>query len=145
MVRNPNNIFTMASNFKVGDLLLAMGNGQLERLEEKKQHLLNVYKLYEDGLKESKFVDLIPIMHEQDKIPLCIDLKTEHRKKLEEFLMMQDIQISKFHRPVHTASYLGNFNPKSFPNKSKILRARIHAPLRLVKDSIIFIELLIRF
>ena len=38
MVREPEQYLCNGFNFKVSDLLLAIGNGQIERLEEKKQH-----------------------------------------------------------------------------------------------------------
>lgn len=116
MQRQPEHYLCNGFNFKVSDLLLAIGKGQLERIEEKKEHLLNVYKLYEDGLKESNYVDLLPVEHEKGIIPLCVDLKCVHRQELGEFLLKRDIEISKFHKPVHMANYLGTFNPKSFPN-----------------------------
>jgi perosamine synthetase len=128
LVRDPEEYLYQGFNFKVSDLLLAIGKGQFERIEEKKEHLLKVYQRYEEGLAGCPHVKLLPIDYASGLIPLCVDLISPSRSELKSYLKVKGIEISNFHIPVHKAKYLGDYNPRSFPNSTRFSKQGFMPP-----------------
>lgn len=108
---------TVGFNFKISDLLLAIANGQLDCLEERKKHLRVVYDRYREGLANNEWIEFLPVDCESGIIPICVDLCSPHRREIVAYLEEKGVQCAPFHIPLHKSEYLGiNQSPQSFPN-----------------------------
>lgn len=91
-------------NFKMSDILAAVGLVQLGKIENKMDHLWNVYKLYYQELSEEKNIEFIPrAAHELPWMTyiLCNN-RTEMITKLEE----EGIVVREIGECIHCAGYL---------------------------------------
>lgn len=116
----------LAANYKISDLLCAIGLAQLERVEEKSAHLRRIYRRYVDGLAASTQVRIIPVDIESGNLPLLVEVRTRYREQLAHYLAAQDVATSKFHPPLHQARYLKAEG--AFPNASRFADEGIVLP-----------------
>jgi perosamine synthetase len=112
---------TAGFNFKVSDLLMAIAIAQLEKVDTKKAHLTKVYERYADGLNGHEFVSLIPVNVESGQVSLLIDVRTHWREDLIAHLQSHEVDVSRFHQPVHRA-YSGETLDTAFPNATAFSR-----------------------
>ena len=93
---NDEKLSLLGANFKLSGLLASLANSQMSKLNIKIKRLKKIYKLYKNNLNNPhiKFLD---ISIDTGEIPLCVDLFSKHRRKLEKYLQSKGILISKFH------------------------------------------------
>jgi perosamine synthetase len=107
-------------NFKLSDLLAAIGVGQWTKVDEKTEHILHVYQRYESGLKNLDYISLIPVDTQAGQLPLLVDVQSPYREEIASFLESQDVEISKFHPALHNATYLASAaDHDDFPNATR--------------------------
>ncbi len=96
-------------NFKLPDVLAAVGLGQLERLDEKIQHMKRIDEMYREGLINVEGIDFLPRKaHELSWMP---DIVCRDRNRVRWVLKENDIISRPLGAPLHTAPYLkGNAN-----------------------------------
>lgn len=97
----------LAGNFKISDLLAAIGIGQVDRVEEKIAHVRNVYDRYVSGLSDINDVGVERIDTDNGAVPLCVDLMSPRREELIAYLDERGVGTSRLHTSMHTAGYLG--------------------------------------
>lgn len=97
-------------NFKLPDVLAAVGLGQLERLNEKKEHMKKIHDMYREQLSQ---VDGITFYDELEGEFLAMtDILCENRDKIRNLLKENGIISRPQGIPLHNATFLravGNY------------------------------------
>ncbi|HLC20110.1 MAG TPA: DegT/DnrJ/EryC1/StrS family aminotransferase [Candidatus Nanoarchaeia archaeon] len=102
---NINPVYRMAGcNFKFTDIQASLGLAQLAQKKEKIKHMIELYKMYKDGL-ENTSLKLIEV-NEPDEIPIYIEVLTPKKQKLMEYLLSKGIQTRPALPNVNSAPYL---------------------------------------
>ncbi len=117
---------TMGLNFKISDLLAAIGLAQLEKLEDKLMHINQVYDRYKKGLASLSHVELSPIDIDAGQIPLCIDVYSEYRDDLVKYLDKNNVGTAKLHPPLHSAAYFKQNG--NYPNATRFAKNGVMLP-----------------
>lgn len=139
--REPTEVLALSGgNFKVSDILASIGISQVKRFTEKKEHLLSIYELYRERLKNCANVNLLTLDVENGEFPLCIDLMCEDRIGLTSFMHERGFGCSALHQPMHSAPYLkieGKFpNSKKFSSQGFMPPCGPSQPLSAVNSAI---------
>jgi len=111
---------TMSFNFKISDILTAIGIGQLSRLSEKLDHVHKVYQRYVDGLSSLSYIQVIAVDVASGEVPLCAEVRSGYREEIIAYLDEHGVEALRFHLPLHRAPYLRNTG--DFPNASRFAR-----------------------
>ncbi len=123
--RNPEEYRYHGSNFKISDILASLGISQIERIEEKIRHVKDVYIAYQNGLADNKYVNVLPVDIESGEVPLYTEALSDQREEIIAYLAENNVDVSRFHRPLNHAEYMGNKdifpNAEYFSQKSFIL------------------------
>lgn len=108
-------------NFKLPDVLAAIGIGQLERLDEKIEHMNKMDHMYREGLAQ---VDgLTFIEREKDEFIWMTDVLCDNRDRVRKVLRENGIESRPLGAPLHTAPFLnraGNYD-ESIKMQNRIL------------------------
>ena len=91
-------------NFKLPDVLAAIGLGQLERLENKLMHMKHIDEMYQSGLKNIPGIGFIP--RKKNEILWMSDIVCSDRDRIRAVLKENDIMSRPLGVPLHTAPYL---------------------------------------
>lgn len=91
-------------NFKLPDVLAAVGIGQLERLEQKMQYVNQIERIYRNELKNVKGIDFIE--HKEEEFHYQADIVCENRDLVRKVLLEHGIMSRPLGIPLHTAPYL---------------------------------------
>lgn len=91
-------------NFKLPDVLAAIGLGQLDRLDNKLEHMRAIDEMYRNGLKDIEGIDFIP--KKLGEFAWMPDIVCRNRDKVREILKKNDIISRPLGVPLHTAPYL---------------------------------------
>ena len=110
-------------NFKFSDILASVALSELKKFNHYKKKLINLYKLYENELKGIKNVKLIPVKIQKGEIPQYIEIISDKRKKLYNYLIKKKIDVRLFYPSM---SEHDNFesslkNSKNFSRKGMYL------------------------
>ena len=108
VIRDPEQYAYLGSNFKISDLLAAVGLGQLSRLDEKIGHVQRIYQQYKEGLSDLEAVQLLPIEVDSGRLPLYVEIFTPDRDQLVAYLRKNGVETSRYHLPLSHAEYLGS-------------------------------------
>ncbi len=107
----------LGANFKLSGLLASLANSQVKTIEKKIRKLKKIYNLYKNNLNNPN-IKLLKINIDKGEIPLCIDLLSKHRNKLEKYLKSKRISISKFHINISESKLVNIKNRKSLYRNS---------------------------
>lgn len=108
---NSEKLMFLGANFKLSGLLAALANSQIQKLSKKIKRLIKIYQLYKDKLK-NPYIKLLPLDIKKGEIPLCIDLFSKYRNKIEKYLNLNGIRISKFHVNISESNLINIKNKK---------------------------------
>jgi perosamine synthetase len=97
-------------NFRFTDILAAIGLEQLKLLPQRIEKVKRVYQIYEEGLRDLPFIELIPVNLETGEVPIYIEALCEKREELIDFLAGQGIQCRPFYPNLDHADYFANSN-----------------------------------
>ncbi len=78
-------------NFKFSDILAAVGIAQLNIIKDHAKSIYELYKKYDDALKNMSLIKLIPVDYNNGELPLYVEIITDHRTKLMEYLKKNGI------------------------------------------------------
>ena len=106
VIRNPENYATLGFNFKISDLLASLAIPQLLSYKSKINNLIKLHNYYQDNLDCSS-LKILNIQKNLGSVPVYVEGYAENRQEIIDFLISKNIQVSKFHNPIHTADYLG--------------------------------------
>ena len=104
-------------NFRFTDVLAAIGIEQLKLLPNRIQKLNEIYRMYEKGLADLSYLNLIPVDIEAGEVPVYIEALCECRDKLVSFLEKNNIQSRPFYPDLNFAKYFKDSSryPESEP------------------------------
>lgn len=91
-------------NFKLPAVLAAIGLGQLERIDDKIEHMKIIDKMYRSELESVEGIDFIS--RRQNEFLWMSDIVCRDRDKLRKLLKENDIISRPLGMPLHTAHYL---------------------------------------
>jgi len=107
-------------NFKISDLLSSLALGHLSRADAKRERLVAIHQRYADGLRGIADVEFMSVGVESGELPLLAEIRSKRREPIVDYLMRHGVETSRFHPPVHTASYLGDPGPdERFPHATR--------------------------
>jgi len=101
-------------NFRFTDILAAVGIEQLKLLNSRINKVVNIYRLYEQGIADISFIRLIPVNLKGGEVPVYIEALCDCREELICFLAKKGIQCRPFYPDLNKAAYLDN--SEHFPN-----------------------------
>ena len=108
------------ANFKFSDVLAAIGIIQLNKAKKHAKSVKKLYTKYEKVLKELDFVQLIKVDYKKGELPLYVEVLTEKRQKLMEYLFHKGIQTRVLPPSLNKAR---QFNAKGSFNNSEYFAA----------------------
>lgn len=91
-------------NFKLPDVLAAIGMGQLERIDEKVKHMREISKMYYEELVEIEDLSFLP--RDSNELIWMPEVVCQDRNKVKEVLKAYDIVSKQLYEPLHTADFL---------------------------------------
>lgn len=91
-------------NFKLPDVLASIGLGQLDRLDNKLEHMRTIDEMYRNGLKDIDGIDFIP--KQTGEFIWMPDIICKDRDKVRNILKRNGIISRPLGVPLHTAPYL---------------------------------------
>jgi len=97
---------TMGFNFRVSDLLSAVGLGQMELADAKIEHVTKIYRRYADGLANLPHVRLLPVDLDAGEVPLWTEVVCADRAALDVALRRKGIEIHPGSRSLSRAPQL---------------------------------------
>lgn len=113
-------------NFRFTDILATIGLVQLRLLEQRIVKVKEIYKLYEQGLKDLPFIKLVPVDTEGGEVPVYIEVICERREEFVKFLSERKIQCRPFYPDLNSASYFDSH--EQFPSSVKFGKSAIYLP-----------------
>jgi perosamine synthetase len=123
-------------NFRITDLQASLGIPQLSRLKKRLAHIKSIYERYADGIKELPYLKIIPVAVSHGEIPIYVEVMSNERKKLIDFLTSRGIEIRPFLPNLCSAPYLecnDDFpNSKAFNDQGLFLPCGPDQPMRNV-------------
>jgi len=114
-------------NLKFNDLTAAVGLKQFEKIEKRKEMLVNQYNFYKKELKDLNEVSFPFTNIEGGEIPLWIDIFAENPDKLIEFLKENDIHCRKVWPAIHQNKPYNDLD-SNYPNSSFISKNVVWLP-----------------
>lgn len=106
-------------NFKLSNILAALGLGQLQYLTKRIARMRRNYRLYADNLKNIKEISVFPCDIAGGAVPQWTDIASPQRDALEKYLRQRNIDCRKYWFPLHTQKPY-RLPDKNFPNSTKM-------------------------
>ncbi|MBD5448788.1 MAG: aminotransferase class I/II-fold pyridoxal phosphate-dependent enzyme [Lachnospiraceae bacterium] len=91
-------------NFKLPDVLAAIGMGQLDCLNDKMQHMLRINRMYRENLIGIAGISFLE--RKEGEHPWMTDIICENRDKVRRVLADHEISSRPLGAPLHSANYL---------------------------------------
>lgn len=91
-------------NFKLPDVLAAIGLGQLDHLDRKMKYMCEINQMYRQELSGVEGISFLP--RKDGEHPWMTDILCKNKKKVRDILANHDISSRPIGAPLHTAHYL---------------------------------------
>lgn len=91
-------------NFKLPDVLAAIGLGQLERLDIKMKHMCEIDRMYRDKLQGIEGITFLN--RDKGEHPWMTEILCDNKDKVREILRCHEISSRPLGEPLHKAAYL---------------------------------------
>jgi perosamine synthetase len=127
VIRNPECYNTLGFNFKISDLLASMAIPQFKNYKTKIQNLIKIHDYYQSNLN-CQALKVLPIDKNLGSVPVYVEGYSENREEVISYLNTRNIYTSKFHIPVHNASYLKTNENSTFHNSTKFSQNALILP-----------------
>ena len=117
----------IGGGFKYTDIQAAIGLAQLERVDDRREHMRALHRLYADGLAEVPYMKLFSVEHEAGEVPnKAVALCTEP----EVFrVAMEERDIAVLEQAPNVADYpFVEANPADYPNSALYPKHNIVLP-----------------
>jgi perosamine synthetase len=132
--------FESGGNFKFNDILASIGIHQVKRSATKVRHCNEIYKMYENALKDLPFLDIVPVKVGLGEVAVWTEVVSNDRQTIVDHLDQSGIQTRMFLRCLSTAPHLNtgdNFpNSKRFGERGFILPCGPSQPLENIEITI---------
>lgn len=125
-VKDPGKWLMAGFNFRFTDVLASIGIEQLKRLPKRVEHLREVFRVYESGLKDSPF-KIIPVNINNGEVPVYNEFLVDNRQYWINKLEQSGIETRPFYPDIDKADYL-EVNSSNYPNSRKYGLNGIYLP-----------------
>lgn len=119
--KEPVNWAGLGGNFRYTDLAAALVFEQLDRLDERISNCIKLYRAYESGLAEIKYLRQLPVDLSRGEVPVYNEFLCDQREMLQKNLASAGIETRRFYPDIRRANYLGaavlDALPTVFENK----------------------------
>ncbi len=102
-------------NFRMTDILASLGHIQLDRLNDKIEHVNKIYKVYDNAIKDLDFIKMLSVKLEEE-VPLWVEVMVPERARLREHLYDHGIESRKFLPSLHRSTHLNLSQDDNFTN-----------------------------
>jgi len=134
------NYDVLAGNFKFTDIQAAIGLAQLDRIENRKPHQVEIYRLYREGLKDVKCLKVVEVKIEQGEIPLRAEWLATSREKFIELMREKGVDVCCQIPSLHDSPHLeakGSFpHSKIYADHLLVLPSGPDQPFENIKKTI---------
>ena len=114
-------------NFKFNDILSTIALSELNKFSYYKKKLINLYKFYNDNLKNQSQVQLIKVNINKGEIPQYIEILTKKRQKLFKYLIKKKIDVRVFY-PSMSESRMFKSKIKRLENSYRFAKQGLYLP-----------------
>jgi len=125
-IKNPGKWVMAGFNFRFTDVLASIGIEQLKHLPERVEHLRELYRVYEIGLKDSPF-KIIPVNINNGEVPVYNEFLVDNRQCWINRLEQSGIETRPFYPDINQADYL-EIPLRNYPNSIKYGLNGIYLP-----------------
>lgn len=125
-VKDPGKWLMAGFNFRFTDVLASIGIEQLKRLPKRVEHLREVFRVYESGLKDSPF-KIIPVNINNGEVPVYNEFLVNNRQYWINRLEKLGIETRPFYPDINQADYL-EIPLRNYPNSMKYGLNGIYLP-----------------
>ncbi len=113
-------------NFRLNDMLGAVGHAQMDRLDTKVRSVCDLYRTYRDALADLPYLQLMPIRVDDGEVPLWAQVRCEQRDTVMRLLEERGIQTRALNPPLSASPHLAS--PGPFPNAERHARTVLTLP-----------------
>jgi perosamine synthetase len=117
---------TLGLNFKFTDIQASMGIAQFSKLEDKIQHVNEVYSRYFEGLSDRDQVSVLRVDVKNGEIPLYTEAICKERDELVKYLNSMNIYPRLALPNINSASYI--HSDQKFPNSDNFAKNGLFLP-----------------
>lgn len=120
--------YSYGINLKYTDLQAVVLLEQLKRIDARLRIKQDIRHMYEDRLEDVDGIELIPMFMGGGAVPWYVDVLTDERAKLMEFLRKNDIQTQRFYPAVPNCPPYAALNAGYFPVARSVSRRGLWLP-----------------
>lgn len=113
-------------NFKFTDLLSSVGLAQIQTVQERINHLKELYIRYSEGIKGLPFLKMVPVNLAGGEFPIYVEALCPCRERLKTFLDSHGMQIRPVPPNISISNYLNNEG--EFPHSEVFSRQGFYLP-----------------
>jgi len=116
----------MGFNFKFTDLQASFGLAQLDCVSKRILHLKELYLNYTEKLSNLSFIKFVPINLANEEVPLYVEVMTDQRKELINYLCSHEIQARPVPPNINISPYIKANNV--LPNSNIFSKQGMYLP-----------------
>jgi len=113
-------------NFKFTDLQASIGIVQLSRTQEKINRVNEIYAKYSEAISSLSYIKMIPVKVSKGEVPQYVEVLSNERQKLMDFLTSQNIETRPSLPNLNSAPYLKS--TEIFPNSEIFRKQGLYLP-----------------
>ena len=113
-------------NFRLTDMLAAVGLTQLKFLPQKIEATVRGYELYRNGLQDLRYLSMMKIKVDAGEVPLWCQIYCRDRERIIELLQERGVQSRPLNPPLCDAPHLDSGG--EFPNARRLAAAILGLP-----------------
>jgi perosamine synthetase len=117
-------------HFKISDILSSIGLAQLDRVDSKIEHVVEIYNRYNQALRDHKYLSVIEVSVDTGEVPLFFEILSPHVTELRAYLTASGVATSHYHPALDRAAYLPTTTPEpnEFDNSTRFVDQTIVLP-----------------
>ncbi len=102
---------TKGFNFRPSDISACIGLSQLDKINNRKNSFVSIWKRYRDFLKNYKHIKITPVNIKNGELPLYVEVISPYRNYIIEKLASYGINTRKVYPDLDTAKYIDIIKP----------------------------------
>ncbi len=111
-------------NFKLPDVLAAVGMGQLDRLDQKMKHMRDINRMYRSELSEVRGISFLD--RKEGEHPWMTDIICDNKDKVRKILADHEISSRPLGEPLHKAHFLKSRGV--YPTSDEMRKKMLYLP-----------------
>jgi perosamine synthetase len=126
-VKDPKKWIMPGFNFRYTDIQATIAIEQLKQIDKRIGSLRDLYKVYQEGLKDTPFIE-IPVEIKQGEVPVYIEyLVPNKRASWINYLLQAGVETRPFYPDINSAHYF-SCDEKKMVNSKKFAKRGIYLP-----------------